>query len=143
MNEQIDGETYHSFIPTAFGNAIRNASAQVTQALSNVLGANAFGGMSMYDIYIFGNAQIIVRIEQPHPYYDADAPPNTYKLIISPTTAENRQTIKTILQGFMPAAGADTDAAPGAPAGAARRRKSRKGKKSKKVSRRRRSTRRY
>ena len=134
MNEEVVGETYTSYIPVASGNAIRDASAQVTQALSNALGGGNALGMSTYDIYHWGNTQIHVTIGIPHPYYDAGAPPNTYKLTITPTSAENRQTIKTILQGVLPA-GATGEG----PAGAARRRrKSRKSKKSKKTSRRRR-----
>jgi hypothetical protein len=140
MNEQIDGETYHSFIPTAFGNALRDASAQVAQALGEGYTYNdSWGGHIAWQKYI--PTMVTVNIETMlHPIYDEDAPPNTYKLTITPQG--QAETIKTILQGFMPAAGAAPGAAPGAPAGAARRRKSRKSRKSKKTSRRRRSTRR-
>jgi hypothetical protein len=116
---------------------LRDASDQVTQALGQGYTYDgSWGGYFAWQKYIPTMVTIVFTTAD-----DEDAPPNTYKLTIIPQ--EQAETIKTILQGFMPAAGAAPGAAPGAPAGAARRRKSRKSKKSKKTSRRRRVTRRY
>ena len=141
MNDQTfetwGGASSYSFISAAFGNALRAASAQVTQALNNALEAELVY-RDEYQTYEWREVlRIIVsiRIYTPNP--------NFYNVSIHVDNPEDIETIKTVLQGFMPAAGADTNAAPEAPAGAARRRKSRKSRKSKKVSRRRRVTRRY
>jgi hypothetical protein len=142
MNEQTfetwGGAAHYSFISAAFGNALRAASAQVTQALNNALEAELVYHDEHHPTYEWREVlRIIVsiRIYTPNP--------NFYNVSIHVDNPEDIETIKTVLQGFMPAAGADTNAAPEAPAGAARRRKSRKSRKSKKVSRRRRVTRRY
>jgi hypothetical protein len=138
MNEHDSSLVYRSFVSVDVGNAMRQASEQITEALDNALGEgfdyNESNGEFYWDKSLHPMRTIILTVPVEYDH----APPNTYMLSIIPP--EDVDTIKNVIQGVVNPAGAN---APGAPAGAGRRRKSRKSKKSKKTSRRRRSTRRY
>lgn len=138
MNEYPGTHDYTSFVSIAVGNAMREASEQITQALNDAFEEeDGFEYSETQEEYVWrnpsSNRMRTIILSVPNAY--DHAPPSTYKLSIIPS--EDIDMIKNVLQGAIPAGTAP------APAGSARRRKSRKSKKSKKVSRRRRTTRRY
>jgi hypothetical protein len=136
MNENNSSLVYRSFVSVNVGNAMRQASEQIIEALDDALGEGFDYNESNGEFYWDKSLQPMRTIILSVPVEYDHAPPNTYMLSIIP--AEDVDTIKNVLQGALPAG----TAAEG-PAGAARRRKSRKSRKSKKTSRRRRTTRKH
>jgi hypothetical protein len=141
MNEDNGSLVYRSFVSVNVGNAMRQASEQIIEALDDALGEGFDYHESNGEFYWDKSLQPMRTIILSVPVEYDHAPPNTYMLSIIP--AEDVDTIKNVIQGALPAADLPAGTAAEGPAGAARRRKSRKSRKSKKTSRRRRSTRRY